>query len=66
MFSRCASGSCDFVLFSAGEQAWIVEDIALIWKSDKLLREKRDSLLEGLKLRESISEMGIDGSCCQD
>jgi len=30
MFSRCASGSCEFVVFSADEQALIVEDIALV------------------------------------
>jgi hypothetical protein len=54
MFSRCASGSCDFVLFSFDDRAWIVEDIALEPKLDGMLREKLDSLVKDLKFGDNM------------
>lgn len=57
MFSRCASGSCDFVLFSVDDWACIVEDIALNRELDGLLREKLESLTKGLNFDDSILEV---------
>jgi len=57
MFSRCASGSCDFVLFSVDDRACIVEDIALDQELDGLLREKLDSMAKGLSFGDSILEI---------
>ena len=57
MFSRCARGSCDFVLFSVDDRAWIVEDIALNRELDGLLREKLESLTKGLNFDDSILEV---------
>ena len=57
MFSRCASGSCDFVPFSVGLRACIVEDIALKRELDNLLRERLDSLTKGLNFDGSILEI---------
>lgn len=54
MFSRCASGSCDFVLFSVDDRAWIVEDIALGPGLDGMLREKLDSLAKDLNFDDSM------------
>jgi hypothetical protein len=54
MFSRCASGSCDFVLFSVEDRTWIVEDIALRPKLDGTLREKLDSLFKDLNFGDSM------------
>lgn len=56
MFSRCASGSCDFELFSVDDRACIVEDIALDQELDGLLREKLDSMAKGLSFGDSILE----------
>lgn len=56
MFSCCASGSCDFVLFSVGLRACIVEDIALNREVDGWLREKLDSLVKDLKFGDSMLE----------
>ena len=57
MFSRCASGSCDFVLFFVDDWACIVEDIALNRELDGLLREKLESLTKGLNFDDSILEV---------
>ena len=54
MFSRCASGSCDFVPFSVALRACIVEDIALKRELDESLREIFDSLAKGLNFDDSI------------
>jgi len=54
MFSRCARGSCDFVLFSVDDRAWIVEDIVLRRKLGGMLREKLDSLVKGFKFGDSM------------
>ena len=54
MFSRCASGSCDFVLFSVDDRACIVEDIALNRVLDDLLREKLASMAKGLNFGDSM------------
>ena len=56
MFSRCASGSCDFVLFSVDDRACIVEDIVLDWELNGLARKELDSLAQGLKFDGSILE----------
>ena len=56
MFSRCARGSCDFVLFSVDDRAWIVVEIVLRRKLDGTLREKLESLAKGLKFGDSMFE----------
>ena len=56
MFSRCASGSCDFVLFSVDDRTWIVEDIILSRELDGLARKELDSLAQGLNFDGSILE----------
>ena len=56
MFRRCARGSCDFVLFSVDDRAWIVEDIVLRRILDGMLREKLDSLVKDLNFGDSMFE----------
>ena len=56
MFSRCAKGSCDFVLFSVDDRACIVEDIVLNRELDGFARKELDSLAQGLKIDGSILE----------
>lgn len=56
MFSRCASGSCDFVLFSVDDRACIVEDIILDRELDGVARDKLDNLAKGLNFDCSILE----------
>jgi hypothetical protein len=58
MFSRCASGSCDFVLFSVDDRAWIVEDIVLGRALDAFACNKLDSLAKGLELDGIMLEKG--------
>ena len=56
MFSRCARGSRDFVLFSVDDRAWNVEEIALKRELDGMLREKLGSLVTGLNFDGSMFE----------
>ena len=63
MFSRCASGSCDFLPFSVDDRAWNVEDIALNRELDGLLREKLDSLVKGFSFGDSIFGEDKSGNC---
>jgi hypothetical protein len=66
MFNRCARGSCDFVSFSVDERVRIVEDIDLLQERVAPFRLKIGSLVESLKLWDSIMEVIIFECCGQE